>query len=71
MLVLCLVLAKKRFHQFLLSVLKMNDTVDFEDIFCTLEVVIKPEFPFRVCNTDCNMPGFDKQFIFNNSYSVV
>ena len=31
MLVLCLVLKKNDFHQFLLSVLKINDTVNFED----------------------------------------
>ena len=30
MLVLCLALAKTYFHQFLLSVIKINDTVHFE-----------------------------------------
>ena len=43
MLVLCLFLAKKYFNQFSLSVLKMNDTVNFEDNFCTFLVVIKPD----------------------------
>ena len=47
---------KNNFHQLLLSVFEMNYTVNF---------------PFKVCNTDCIMPGFDKQFIFNNFYMVV
>ena len=33
--------------------------------FCKILVVIKPKNPFKVYNTDCIMPGFDKQFIFN------
>ena len=39
--------------------------------FCAILVAIKPEFPLKVCNTDSIMPGFDKQFIFNNFYFVV
>ena len=39
---------KNHFHQFLLSVFKMNDTINFEDNFvCTLLVVIKPEFSIQ------------------------
>ena len=50
----------------------MNDTVNFEDTcFCTFLVVIKTEFPSKVCNNDFIMPGFDKQFIFDNFYLVV
>ena len=60
MLVLCLVLGKNIFHPFLLSVFKMNDTVNFEDIFL-----------YNLCNTDFIMPGFDKYFIADNFYSVV
>ena len=26
---------------------------------------------FKFCNNACIMPGYDKQFIFNNFYSVV
>ena len=34
---------KNVFHQFLLSVFKMNDTVHFEgNFFCTISVAIKP-----------------------------
>ena len=40
---------KNNFHQFLLSVFKMNDTVNFEDnIFCTILVVIKPGFSIQI-----------------------
>ena len=33
-------------------------------------VFIKPGFAFKVYNTDCIMPGFDKQFIFDNFFNV-
>ena len=72
MLVLCLYLAKKHFHPFLLSVFKINDTVSFEDnIFVQFYRLSNQSFPFKVCNTDCIMPGYDKQFIFINFYLVV
>ena len=47
MLVLCPVLIKNNVHQFLLSVSKMNDTVDFEDNLCAILVVIKLEFSIQ------------------------
>ena len=63
---------KNDFHKFLLSVFKMNDTFNFEDnfwyIFSGYQIII---FHLKVCNTDCIMPGFDKQFICNNFYLVV
>ena len=43
----------------------MNDTVNLEDIFCAIFVIIKPEFIIKVCNTGLIMLGFDKQFVFN------
>ena len=49
----------------------MNDTLNVKDKLLYILVVIKPEFPFKVCNTDCIMPGFDKFFIFDNFYSMV
>ena len=59
-------------HHFLLSVFRMNDTVYFEDNFLHIfSGLPKQNFPFKLCNTDCIMPGFYKQFIFNNVYSVV
>ena len=59
MFVLCLDL-KKTFHQFLLTVLKMNDTVNFKD---------KCLNSFSGYQTrNLHMPGFDKQSIFNNFY---
>ena len=38
---------KKYFHPFLLSVLKMNYTVNFDDNFFAFLVVLKPEFSIR------------------------
>ena len=52
MFVLCLDLEKYKFHQFLLSVFKMNNTVNFEDKFLYILGVIKPELLFKVYNTD-------------------
>ena len=43
MFVLCLVLAKNNFHQFLLSVSKMNDAVNFDDNLCAILGGIKTE----------------------------
>ena len=64
-------LGENHLHQSLLSFLK-NDTVKFEDNFVfTFLLVIKPESPYRVCNTDYIMPGFVKHFISNNFYLVV
>ena len=72
MLVLCLVLAKIYFRQFLLSVFKLNDAVNFEDnFFVQFKWLSNQNFPFKVCNTYCIIPGFDKQFIFKNIYSVI
>ena len=39
--------------------------------FCTILVIIKPDFSFKFYNTGCIMPGFDKQFIFNSFYLMV
>ena len=51
---------------------KINDTFNFEDnVFVHFKWLSNQNFPFNVCNTDNIMPGFDKHFIFNNSYSVV
>ena len=56
---------KNHIHPFLLSVFKMNDTINFEDTFFVhFEWLSNQNFPFKVCNTDCIMPGFYKQFIF-------
>ena len=60
-LVFCLGLGKTHFHQFLLSVFKMNDTVNFEDFFLyTFSALSNQNYPFKVCSTDCIMHGFDK-----------
>ena len=57
----------KKNHQFLPSVFKMNDTVNFEDkCFVKFYWLSDQNFPLKVCNTDCIMPGFDKTFILNN-----
>ena len=59
-------------HQFLPSGFKMNDTVNFDDkYFLQFQLLSNQNFPFKVCNTDCIMPGFGKQFILNNFYLVV
>ena len=42
----------------------MNYTVNFEWLS-------NKNFPFKVCNTDCIMPGFDKHFIFKLFYLLV
>ena len=63
---------EKYFHQFLLSVFKMNGTVNFEDeVFVHFKWLSKQNFIFKVYNTDCIMPSFEKQFVFNNFYLVV
>ena len=60
MLVLCLVLEKKAFCQFLLIVPKMNDTVSFEDkFFVNIYSLLNQKFLFKVCNADSIMRGFD------------
>ena len=51
---------KNHFHPFLLSVLKMNDTINFEDNFFPHYWLSNQNLPFKVCNTDCVMPYFDK-----------
>ena len=48
MLVSCLDLEKEYFHQFLLTVFKMNDTVNFEEVFFIFLVVIKPDFSIPI-----------------------
>ena len=40
----------------------MNDTVNFEDTFLYILVLIKMKFSFKVFDTDCIMPGFYRQF---------
>ena len=55
---------KNQFHQFLLSVLKINNTVNFDgNFFVHLEWLSNQNFPFKVCNTDCIMPGFDNSLL--------
>ena len=45
--VLCLDLAKNNYHQFLLSVFQMNDTVILKITFFTFLVVIKSEISIQ------------------------
>ena len=67
-LVLCLYLAKN-IYQVLLSVFKMNDTVNFADNFyVNIQYLSNHNFPFKVSNTDFTMPGlkiaYFQQFLF-------
>ena len=48
LLVLFLDLEKNNVHQFLLSFFKMNDTVILKITFCSILVVIKPEFSIQI-----------------------
>ena len=63
---------KKHFHPFLISVYKMSDTVNFEDnLFVRFQWLSNNNFKFKVCDTDCLVPGFDKQLILSNFYLMV
>ena len=47
----------------ILLILKIN-------LFVRFWWLSNQKYPFKVFNTDCIILGFDKQFIFKNSYSV-
>ena len=50
----------------------MNDTVSFEDKYLHNFLWLSNQiYPFKVCNTDCVMTGFDKHFIIINFYLMV
>ena len=58
---------KKTFSSIFTQCFTMNDTVNFQDnFFVQFYLLSNHNFPFKVYTTDCIMPGFDKQFIFNN-----
>ena len=70
MLVLCLNVEFVFIH-FYWMFLKKRYCQFWRYFFCAVLVVIKPEFPFKLCITDCITSGFDKQFIFKTIYPVV
>ena len=52
---------KNHSRPLLLLAFKTDDAVDFEDnFFVKFWWLSKHNFPFKVCNTYCIMPGFDK-----------
>ena len=64
MLVLYLKFGENVFYQILLSVFKMNDTVEFEDnCFVQFWRLSNYNLQFKVFDSNSIMPGFDKQFI--------
>ena len=65
-------MAKNYFRQFLFSVFKIDDTVHFGDnFFVHFSVYQTRIFHSKRVIIIVFLTGFEKQFIFNNLYSVV